>query len=266
MVKLSSLALLGLCLLPGVSPALQLINITPRYGIPLGAPRTDTKCIPGDVLYITYDIEGLKIDEKTGKANYLTTLELLDSGNKVIFKKETPNESSPQLGGTRMPGDLYIETGRKQAAGKYLIRLTVNDRVAKETKAFVYEFELLPPDFGFVGVLAPAVGFPGQHYVANFILLDMTLDKNQQPSVDIMMRVLDETGKKEVAKPIYSNLPKDLPDDIDLKKDNFVPMQFPIYLNRAGSFIVEINAADKLAKKTIQLKYPLKVIEVPKGK
>ena len=85
------------------------------------------------------------------------------------------------------------------------------------------------------------------------------------PNVDIMMRVLDDAGK-EVGKPIYSSLPKDLPDEIDLKKENFVPMQFPIFLNRVGSFVVEINAADKLAKKTIQLKYPLTVIDVPSSK
>jgi len=101
--------------------------------------------------------------------------------------------------------------------------------------------------------------------MAGFALVDMSLDKNKQPLVDVMMRVLDESGK-EVAKPIYSSLPKDLPEDTNLEKENFLPMQFPIYLNRVGSFQIEINAADKIANKKVQLKYPVKVIDVPGGK
>ncbi|MBI3409208.1 MAG: hypothetical protein HY040_12750 [Planctomycetes bacterium] len=266
MARLFSVGLLGILLLPGVSSALEIKNVRPCYGVPLGATRHDVKLIPGDVLFITYDIEGLKVDTQTGKANYLTTLELLDSKETVLFKKETPNESSPQLGGTRMPGDLFINTGRTQKPGKYKIRLTVNDRIGKESKAFVYDFELLSPTFGFVGVTAPAVGFPGQNYMAGFALVDMSLDKNKQPLVDVMMRVLDQSGTKEVTKPIYSSLPKDLPEDTNLEKENFLPMQFPIYLNRAGTFMIEINAADKIANKKIQLKYPVTVIDVPGGK
>lgn len=266
MAKYLSVALALLCGLPGVASALELKNIRPCYGLPLGAPRADAKCIPGDILFITYDIEGLSFDSKTGKANYVTTLELLDSKNKTVFEKKTPNETSPQLGGSRMPGDLHIITGRTLAPGKYNIRLTVNDRIANASKAFVYPFELLPQGFGFVGVTAPGVGFPGQNYVAQFALVDMALDKNKQPLVDIMMRVLDETGANQLTKPIYSSFPRDLPEEVNLEKENFIPLQFPIYLNRPGSFMIEVNAADKLSKKTIQLRYPLKVIEVPSAK
>ena len=108
MFRLSSLAVTALCLFPLSASALELKNVRPSYG-PLGATRQETKCVPGDVLFITYDIEGLKIDDKTGRANFKTLLELIDSTNQVAFSKETPNDVAPQLGGTRMPGDLFVQ-------------------------------------------------------------------------------------------------------------------------------------------------------------
>ena len=35
-------------------------------------------------------------------------------------------------------------------------------------------------------------------------------------------------------------------EEIDLKKENFVPMQFPIYLNRTGTFVIEVIAMELL--------------------
>lgn len=266
MVKLLSVACVALLSIPGVSTALEFKNIRPCYGTPLGATRQDTKLVPGDVLFITFDIDGLMLDDKTGKANYTTTFEVLDPAKKTTVKKEMPNQPAAQLGGTRMPGVMFVETTPTMAAGKYAVRLTVTDKLAKESKSFVYDYELLPAEFGTVGVLAPGIGFPGQNYVANFALVNMGLDKKKQPLVDVMMRVLDESGTKEVAKPIYSSLPKDLPDDANLEKENFVAMQFPVYLNRVGTFVVEINAADKTSNKKLQIRYTLTVVDVPAGK
>jgi hypothetical protein len=255
------LALAVLCLGPAGGFALELKNVRPAYG-PLGATRKDTKCVPGDSLFITYDIEGLKIGDK-GRANYTTTLELVDSTGKTAFRKDTPNDVAPQLGGTRMPGDLFVILPPTQTPGKHKVRLTVKDNLAKDTKSFEYAFDVVPPDFSFVGVTAPAVGFPGQSYVATFAIVNMKLDARNQPKVAIAMNVYDATNKSQVAPTITSILPKDLPDELDLKKENFVPMQFPIYLNRTGSFIIEVIAIDQNAtKKALTLRYPLTVLDI----
>src|SRR5580765_6595123 len=107
MSRLLTLSLVGMCFCPAGLSALELKNVRPSYG-PLGAARTNTKCVPGDSLFMTYDIEGLKINPKTMRANYVTTLELVDSTGQVAFKKDTPNDVAPQLGGNRMPGDLFV--------------------------------------------------------------------------------------------------------------------------------------------------------------
>jgi hypothetical protein len=260
MLRLSSLALLGLCFCPLGASALELKNVRPAYG-PLGATRQNTKCVPGDSLFITYDIEGLRIG-KNGRANYVTTLELIDSTGMTAFKKDTDNDVAPQLGGTRMPGDLFVILPPSQKPGKHKVRLTVKDKLANDTKSFEYPFEVVPADFSFVGVTAPAVGFPGQSYVATFAIVHMTLDAKSQPKVAITMNVYDATSKTLATPQILSNLPKDLPEEIDLKKENFVPMQFPIYLNRTGSFIIEVIAIDQLSKKNVQLRYPLTVLDI----
>jgi hypothetical protein len=260
-MRFSLSALAALALAPGAASALELKNVRPCFG-PLGATRHEAKCLPGDFLFLTYDIEGLKLDPKTGRANYLTTLELLDSANKSQLKKDTPSDVAPQLGGTRMPGDLHIVLPPNQTVGKYKIRLTITDRLAKETKSFEYAFEVIPPKFGFVGITAPAVGFPGQPYSAGFGLVYMKLDAKGQPNVNVMMRILDAAGKQVLTQPVITTLPKDLPEDIDLTKGNFVPMQFPIFLNRTGTFIIDVVAEDKSAKESIRLSYPLTVLDL----
>ena len=89
-------------MLPTEGSAIELKNFRSCYApLPYGATRLDAKCLPGDFLFLTYDIEGLKFDEQTGKASFVTVLELFDENAKLIFNKETPNEVIAQLGGSR---------------------------------------------------------------------------------------------------------------------------------------------------------------------
>ncbi|MCI0685303.1 MAG: hypothetical protein L0Y71_24660 [Gemmataceae bacterium] len=260
------LAIVALLAAPAAAPAVELKNFRVCYApLPFGATRVDAKCLPGDFLFVTYDIEALKFDDKTGKASFVTVLELFDAQAKEIFKKETPSEVVAHLGGSRMPGDLHVQMGRAQKPGKYRIRLTVLDRLAKSSDSEVYSFELLPPTFGIAGIVAPAIGFPGQHHSTEFALVDLTLDGKKQPDVEVTMRVFDDAGK-EVAKPIVSILPRDLPVGADLEKENFVPMRYPIYLNRSGRFTIDIHAKDKAGNKEARLKYPLNVLDFSGGK
>lgn len=253
-----AVALLGLC--PGLCGALEIKNVRPRFG-PYGALRGELKVLPGDIVFLSYDLDGLGVDPKTGKASYVSNVTLLDSSDKQLFSKDTPVDLILQLGGARVPGDLYISTGPKQAPGKYTIRLTVTDKVGKEAKAIAYPFELVPESFGFVGVTAPALGLPGQNYVANFALVNMTLDAKKQPNAEVKMSVLDMQGTA-VTRPVFISLPKDLPADIDVQKENFVPLTYPVYLNRPGQFIIDIAATDNVGKKEARVRYALTVLDL----
>ena len=266
MGKLSIFAFLALSLMSPFADAFEIKNLRVTHG-PMGATRTDKQFLPGDYLFMSFDLEGLNFDPATGKATYQTILKLYDSKNQEIFDKKTDNTVSPMLGGTRIPGDLHVIMGTKQEPGRYVVRLIVTDKLSKDKtpfKFFDFPFELLPANFGLVGVTAPAIGFPGQHYVASFALVNMKLDAKNNPNVAVVMKVLDEAGTQEMTKPINTFLPKDMPQDgcIKLDKENFVPMQFPIYLNRAGRFTVEIEATDLAANRKTKLRYKLTVIDI----
>jgi hypothetical protein len=259
MYRLIVAALFALCFLPSLSSAVDIKNIRPCHG-PLGAYRSDKICLPGDFYFMTYDLEGLVLD-KTGKASYVTTLELLDSTGKVLFKKETPNDVVPQLGGTRMPGDLHVIMGTKQAPGEYAIKLTVYDKLGKDAKAFTQKFQVVPETFGFVGASAAAVGFPGQQYVTGFGLVNMTLNAKKQPDAEVTIRILDDTGKA-VGPPVQILMPRDMPENTDLEKGNFVPLSYPVFLNRAGRYMIDVQANDKIGKKNAKLSFQITVIDI----
>ncbi len=261
MVRSLLFSLAALALLPQFASAVDIKNARPSY-MALGATRYDAKYLPGDVVFVTFDIEGLGIDPKTKLTGYVTILELVDPLGKVIFKNESKvTEVMPQLGGTRMPGDLHVILGPKQSPGNYHIKLTVHDKVGKDAKAIRFDFTVLPEEFGLVGVSAPAIGFPGQRYVLGLALINMGLDAKKLPNVAVTLRVLDRKGTS-VAPAVQSFLPRDLPEDTDLTKANFVEMPQLIYLNQTGQYTIEVIAEDRISKKTAKLQYPLTVLDI----
>ncbi|MBM3994227.1 MAG: hypothetical protein FJ303_08755 [Planctomycetes bacterium] len=241
--------------------AVEIKNPRPCYG-PFGATRVGkAECLPGDKLWITYDIEGLVADPKTKKVNYETTLELLDAKGKVFFKDPVTTDAIPALGGGAMPGDLHVNIG-KQPPGEYTIRLTIHDKIGKDAKAFDYPITVLPEGFGMIDVSAQTVGVLRLPYVMNFKMVGLTLNKDGIPNGEVTLRILDDKMKPVTEKPLTMALPRDLPDGINLKTLNLVPVAFPIELNRTGRFTIEVTATDKNAKKTIELRFPLTVIDV----
>jgi len=261
------LPLLTLLALPAFADAVEIKNFRPCYApVYLGTERKGDKLLPGDVLFATYDIVDLKTDPKTGKASFVTIVELFDESAKPLFPaKQTPNEPAFHLGGARIPNDLHLQMGRNQKPGNYRMRLTVVDRLADAKVSYVHPFELLPPSFGIGAVVAPAFGFSGLPYATEFALFDLTLDSQKKPNVEVVMQVLDDSGKP-VSPPVTSTLPADLPVGTDLQTENFVPIRYPIFLNRPGRFTIDILAKDNLGKKETRLTYPLKVLDLSSGK
>src|SRR5690242_18705476 len=80
---------------------LKLTNVRATYGY-LGAERKENKYVPGDICYITFDIENLDVRED-GKVRYSMKMELLNPKGKVEFGKEPQElEATNSLGGNRM--------------------------------------------------------------------------------------------------------------------------------------------------------------------
>jgi hypothetical protein len=261
MNRLSVVAFVLLGFIPNIASAVDIKNIRPCYGL-FGPTRYKAECLPGDVLFFTFDIDGLAVDPKTKKVSYETTLQLLDAKDKVLDTIPTPaNPVVPILGGNSMPGDLYVKIGDNQPPGKYTIQMTIEDKIGKSAKAFKYPFTVLKQGFGIIRAAAPAVGFHGQHHVLQFQLVNLTLDKKKQPSGEVVIRILDDK-KNPIGEATKMMLPRDLPDGTDLEKLNLVAVPYSIYLNRPGRFTVEVVATDKNGDKTDRLSYPLTVLDM----
>src|SRR5262249_27379285 len=117
---------LALTLAPGQAATLKLTNDRATHGY-MGAPRADSKFLPGDVLFLAFDIENLKMD-KEAKVQYRMGMEVTDSKGKSIFSR-APNdlELVNYLGGTRLPAFANIELPLTQEPGDYTLAVTVHD-------------------------------------------------------------------------------------------------------------------------------------------
>jgi hypothetical protein len=259
-LALGALALSVVLLGPRPASALEVKNTRACYG-PYGATRTDNKFLPGDVLFMHYDIDGLTVAK--GRVSYYSELEFYDAkNNRVHSKKNEIQNLIPDLGGTSFPGLLNAIMGDDQKPGKYTLKLKIVDQNSKKTAEYSYPFELLPRSFGTIRVMAPAFGVPGGEYAVQFALLELPLDAKGNPNVDVTMKILEEGSKTELSKPAVLNFPKHLPDDTNLKERNLVPVLFPIYLNRAGRFTIEVDIDEKQKGKKTKLRFPLTVLDM----
>ena len=262
MWKVPPLALVVLSVVCAPASALEVKNVRAVYG-PFGPARISDKFLPGDVLHVSFDITDVKVDEKTGTAKYHIAMDLLDSKGTVNFNRSKNNVGSLNLGGNQLPGFAEVLIGTDQAPGKYTLKVTVKDLLAKETKTISYPFVILAENFGFVRLFAPVAGLTGQDYVVNFAVIGMGRDTKKKPSGKVRVSVLDEGGKETLPQPFTIDIPKDLPEELLAKIDTlpFVELQFPLFLNRPGRFTIEIEGTDNTSKKTARLRFPLVVLD-----
>jgi hypothetical protein len=262
--------LLPLLLVAGLAPAqagkFYLSNPRLTHGL-LGPVRTDTKFLPGDSLYLAFEIDGIKVDE-AGKAHYSMGLEVATSKGKVQFKQEPRNlEAIVPLGGARLPGHAHLDLGVEQPAGDYTLKVTVTDRLTKNSEVLSRNFQVLPKGLGLVRLRLtgdeegdtplPAVGVTGQSPYVQCGLVGFERDKSKkQPHLALEVRILDEKGKPTLPKPFTNVIDQNVPE-----KQLAIPIKFQVPLNRPGKFTIEMKATDQLSKKTAQLSFPYNVID-----
>jgi hypothetical protein len=253
----------ALSLPAGRADGLSLTNVRSTHGA-LGPTRADDKLLPGDALFVSFDIEGITVDD-SGKVQYSIGTEMTDRNGKSLFKQDPRDlEATISLGGNQVPAYTELRLGLDHPPGNYTVKVTVTDRAAGRTQSFTRDFTVLEKDFGLVrltttsdqdGLLPVTVAGVGQPLWVNFGAVNfMRGGDNKQPDVAFEIRVLDENGKPTVAKPPSTTVNKDVPE-----KFLGMPMKFLLSLNRAGTFKVEITAKDQMANKTAKLTFPLTV-------
>jgi hypothetical protein len=249
---------------PAQPGGLQLSNVRMTVG-ELGPARQSARVLPGDILFIGYDIDGLTID-KDGIAKYTMAMEVLDGANRPVFKQDPrPLADFVPLGGSKLPARVFITIGLDQDAGMYTCKVTVTDPVTKTANSLMVKFEVAKRDFGVVAVhttydergeyVAPTSGVVGQTLFIQFSVPSFQRDpKTKQPNVEFVFTILDERGQPTLKEPR-----KHIQDmGVDEKAGAFA-MRFPVFLSRPGKFTVRITATDRVSKKTATYDLPITV-------
>ena len=254
----------ALSLAPAQAEKLTLSNARITYG-ELGTPRPEAKLLPGDIFFVAFDIEGIKVDEM-GKVTYSMAMEVIDKDGKSIFKQQpVERKDFLPLGGNRLPARAYISIGLDQEPGPYTCKVTVTDLASKASQTLEQKFDVLKKDFGIVQVFtscddagrvpAPTVGVAGESIWVHFALVGFDRDKTKkQPSITVEMAALTKGGQPAVPKPTTLTI-----DNVD-EKESGIPLRFLLPLNREGQFTLELKATDQISKKTSKVTLPVTVI------
>jgi hypothetical protein len=241
---------------------LSLVNVRATYGVH-GPARTDNKYLPGDKIDLSFDINNITIDPKSGQAKWEIVMDVYDDKKpKPIFSSKTPNEMVAALGGNRLPAFCFVTMLLDSAPGKYTLRVSVTDLANKAKATHDHKFIVTDKGFGIVKVMAQSVGFSGQSSGVSFEVVGMKRDDKNLFDVHVSMRVFDDKGRPTIQNPLSGDFPKDLPEKVDPKTLNLLPVLFPIELTRPGRFRVEIEATDRLAKnKKSSVSYTINVLD-----
>ncbi|VTT96364.1 unnamed protein product [Gemmataceae bacterium] len=245
---------------------LKLSNVRLTIG-ELGGPRPSAKLLPGDVLFIGYDINGLTIDGD-GTAKYKMSMEVRDAADKSIFKQD-PREliDFVPLRGTSIPARAFITIGLDQDPGTYTCKIRVEDpKVKGKEDTVTVKFEVLKRDFGIVAVYsshdergqfaAPTTGVVGQTLFVQFSVASFQRDaKTKQPNIELQFQLTDDKGTPTLEKPRTH-----IQDSGVEAADGAFGMRFPVFMNRPGKFTVQLTATDKVANKKVTYELPLTVL------
>jgi hypothetical protein len=254
---------------PAQPSELKLTNVRMTVG-ELGPPREGNKILPGDVLFIAYDIDGLTIDAE-GIAKYTMAMEVTNPTGRVILEQKPSDRMDfAPLRGNKLPGRAYVTVGLDEAPGQYTCKLSVTDPATKLSGSLSVKFEVLKKDLGIVAVYtshdpkgeisAPTTAQVGETLYIHFTVASFERHpKTQQPDVLIEFQFYDAAGK-----PILVNAKNEPAPRKHIQDAKSVPpvkpgdgaftLQFPLFLNRPGKFLVEMKATDNVSKKTFTYK------------
>jgi hypothetical protein len=261
----TALALAALTATPAQGGELKLSNVRMTVG-ELGPPRPSAKLLPGDILFIGYDITGLPI-EADGVAKYKMSMEVSDGAGKTIFKQD-PRELNDfvPLRGNSIPARAFVTIGLDQDPGNYVCKVTVEDPKTKGKDTLSVKFDVAKRDYGIVAVYttydlrgetsAPTTGVVGQTIFINFSVAAFQRDpKTKQPNVHFEFQILDDKGQPTLGKPGTH----DQTSGVDEKEGAFA-MRFPLFMSRPGKFTARVTATDKVANKTATYDLPVTVL------
>lgn len=242
----------------------ELTLASPRFtrGV-LGPTRGDTKVVPGDNLFLSFDIVGVTIDD-SGKVRYRTGIEVTGPSGKSVFRQDPKEQTATcSLGGNRIAAFASVDIGRDQPPGDYTLKVTVIDGDSGKKAELSRSFEVGERTFALVrvstsadaeGLLPAPTPGAGQALYVHFGAVGFERGADKQPNVRISLRIIDEDGRPTLGNFPSGTVNKNVPGDAVI-----LPMSLPLLLNRPGKFSVQLIATDTISGKEDRLSFPLVV-------
>src|SRR5205085_2383341 len=106
---------------------------------------------------------------------------------------------------------------------------------------------------------APPGGVVGQNLFIHGALVGFGRGPDKAPNAFVELRLLDESRRPTLAKPLTAIVPKDLP-----ATEETVTVRFFVPFNREGTFTAELKATDATTGKTSVVTFPIKVTPAAK--
>lgn len=268
---LVSMLLPGQPTAPPTVGAVEFRNVRATLGL-LGPARKDQERFqPGELILFSFDLVNLQATPE-GLCRYALGVEFIDSKGAILFPKEDMRMRESQalcpLGGGLVPTFAFADTDPDLKPGQYVFRMKVTDRLSGRTGSLEKSFEIVPRSFSLIrlswmyansGDTAPPLGAPGQSFLLTFVVSQFQVDsKTGRSDVEVMIKVLDETGKTVSMRPFTGQI--SVPED---EARRFHLIRFPFQPNRPGQFALEITATDKLApgKPVTTSRVPFSVVD-----
>lgn len=263
-----------LALAPAQAPdKFSVSNLRCTHGL-IGPTRTNAKFLPGDIVYLGFDIDGVTTG-KDGKVVYTMQLEVTDKKGAVKHKVEpTERVDFAPLGGGKMPGVAFVVVGVDLEPGEYTVKVTATDGGVKDTNkpsgSVSFPFEVLKPDLGIVMVYATTdpqganpthtTGFVGQFLWIQFSATGFKRDpaKKGNPDMKFEMNTYDEKGNPTMETPLTLEA-----KELDAKFPT-CQARMNVPLTRAGKFTVKLKVTDNVAGKTATFDLPIQALPVEK--
>jgi hypothetical protein len=266
---LTTFALAALALSPAQGGELKLTNVRLTIG-ELGPPRASAQFLPGDLVFVGFDINGLPIGDN-GEATYRMSLEVFNAAGKSIYKQDASDRAELfPLRGNVIPARAFVNIGLDQDPGNCTCKIVVEDPKTKASDTLSVKFEVLKRDFGIIQVYtshdlegrlsAPATGVVGQTTFIQFSVAGFQRDpKTKQPNIHFTFEMLDDKGAPLLKKP-----QQHFQDDKALEKINenlsAFGMRYMLFMSRPGKFTFRATAEDKIANKKAVYELPVTVL------
>lgn len=249
--------------LPQTDGKLTVSKVRPTL-VDLGPVRSDASYLPGDIMHVTFDVAGFKLDEE-GRYRFSAKLMVEDSAGKLIASEDygsSPARLGVLAGGSsRFAFRLLIPTD--QAAGNYKAKLVLGDVTGKSSVTVEQPYKVLPAGFGLVklqtgrGPLGqsetPCTGCVGEVLYLGLQAVGLAKGKEGLGSMEITLEVQDSQGKL-LGKPQTSAF-------TDLSTNEPLALRFELPLDKAGKYQLQFKAVDKVTGRSASLLVPITVTE-----